>query len=369
MSAIREAIKALVSGVRVEPSLLGRPSARSWTATPGDGRWPARGIADDGRDGRRDRRRGGGAARASHADRACGSENDRHVGHRRQGFDTFNISTTSSFVVAGEKGASVAKHGNRGGHESFGSFDVLEDLDGSRIDLQSATLRAHPGGRRHRALCFARSPRRPSGNRRKSAMGVRTMLAGRSDVFSGRRRYQVVGVYAGELVDTLADALGPLARSAPSSFTAPTAWTSSRRRRTEPGGAVPRWRGRARCRVDPAALGLAPASLEDLAGGTPEENAETTRAILDGHVGPRRDIVLLNAAAALFVVERAPSSRKVSPSRPRASTPVRRAGSSRPWRRRPGRRACRRSPLDHPRRHTGPQGDRGGGADARGRSR
>ena len=59
--------------------------------------------------------------------------------------------------------------------------------------------------------------------------------------------------------------------------------------------------------VDPAAMGLAKATLADLAGGTPEENAVTTRAILAGAEGPKRDIVLLNAAAALFVVGRTAS--------------------------------------------------------------
>ena len=53
--------------------------------------------------------------------------------------------------------------------------------------------------------------------------------------------------------------------------------------------------------VEPGQFGLAPAELDDVAGGTPEENAAVVRAVLAGEPGPHRDLVLLNAAAALYV--------------------------------------------------------------------
>ncbi|MEZ4330632.1 MAG: anthranilate phosphoribosyltransferase [Myxococcota bacterium] len=218
------------------------------------------------------------------------------------GLDTFNISTTAAFVVAGA-GVPVAKHGNRAASSRSGSFDLLEAL-GIAIDLPIGTCAAildevgigaffartaHPAFRHVAAV--------------RAELGVRTFLNWLGPLLSPvGARYQVVGVSSAAWVEPLAavlvglgaeralvvhgdDGLDELTTAAEND----AALVS--------GGRVER------LRIDARSLGLPRASLDDLRGGTPAENAATTRAILAGERGPRRDIVLLNAAAALFVVE------------------------------------------------------------------
>jgi len=308
MSAIREAIQALVSGVRVEPSLLGRAFGEimDGEASPATAAGLLVGLRMKGEtveeivavaEALR--------ARATLTEPADPRTIDT-CGTGGSGLDTFNISTTSAFVVAGA-GVSVAKHGNRAATSRSGSFDVLEAL-GIRIDLPIPTygrILAEVGI----APFFARTahPAFKHVAPVRAELGVRTLLNCLGPLLSPvGARYQVVGVYAGELVEPLAEALGRLGAERALvvhgsdgmdefTTTGPSQAALYAGSKVEP------------MHVDPGALGLAPAQLEDLAGGTPEENARTTRAILDGEVGPRRDIVLLNAAAALFVVERASS--------------------------------------------------------------
>jgi anthranilate phosphoribosyltransferase len=218
------------------------------------------------------------------------------------GVDTFNISTTAAFVVAGA-GASVAKHGNRAASSRAGSFDVFEAL-GVRIDLSVPACAkildeigiapffartAHPAFKHVAAV--------------RAELGVRTLLNCLGPLLSPiGARYQVVGVYSKALVEPLAGAL--LALGAERALVVhgedgmdELTTTDVSHAALVSGGSVEAMT------IDPLAFGLKKASLEDLQGGSPEENAATTRAILSGVTGAPRDIVLLNAAAALWVVE------------------------------------------------------------------
>lgn len=218
------------------------------------------------------------------------------------GLDTFNISTTAAFVVAGA-GVPVAKHGNRAASSRSGSFDVLEAL-GVRIDLPLETCAgilvevgiapffartAHPAFRQLAPV--------------RAELGVRTVLNCLGPLLSpvGARR-QIVGVYSETLVEPLAEALRALGASRAlvvhgddgldeltTTASNSAAWLADGH--TE------------RLRIEPEALGLPRATLADLAGGDPETNARIVREVLAGTPGPRRDIVLLNAAAALWVAE------------------------------------------------------------------
>ena len=218
------------------------------------------------------------------------------------GIDTFNISTTAAFVVAGA-GVSVAKHGNRAASSRSGSFDVLEAL-GVQIDLPIETCAAILD-RVGIGVFFARTAHpafRHVANVR-AELGIRTCLNLLGPLLSPvGARYQVVGVFSDELVEKLAavlvglGAIRALVVHGEDGLDELTT-TAANQAALVSGGRVER------IRIDAEALGLPRARLADLRGGSAAENAATTRAILGGEKGPRRDIVLLNAAAALWVVE------------------------------------------------------------------
>jgi len=216
------------------------------------------------------------------------------------GAGTFNVSTAAAFVVAGA-GVPVAKHGNRAATSRAGSADVLEAL-GVRVDLPIARAaeivrehgigflfarRAHPAMRQVVAV--------------REELGVRTLMNCLGPLGNplGVRR-QLVGVYAGELVEPLAHALAAL--GAESALVVHGDDGLDEITTTAPSRAA-RWAdGRFESfAIDPAALGVARARLEDLAGGDARENARIVRGVLAGEPGPRRDLVLVNAAAALWV--------------------------------------------------------------------
>lgn len=216
--------------------------------------------------------------------------------------NTFNISTTAAFVVAGA-GVSVAKHGNRAASSRSGSFDVLEAL-GVRIDLPIETCAeildqvgigaffartAHPAFRHVASL--------------RDELGIRTFLNLLGPLLSPvGARYQVVGVFSEELVDRLAAVLAGLGAvralvvHGDDGLDELTTTAANQAALVRDGRVE-------RIQIDAQTLGLPRARLADLRGGSAAENAATTRAILAGEKGPRRDIVLLNAAAALWVVE------------------------------------------------------------------
>jgi len=216
------------------------------------------------------------------------------------GLDTFNISTTACFAVAGA-GVPVAKHGNRAASSRSGSFDVLEAL-GIRIDLsihRCAEILAEVGiapffaRTAHPAMRFVAPVRKE--------IGIRTLMNCIGPLLSpvGAKR-QLVGVYSRDLVVPLAEALGALGTER--ALVVHGSDGLDELTTTGPSWAALLEGGEVRSlEIEPAALGLARAVPGDLAGGSAEENAVTLRAILEGQEGPRRDIVLLNAAAALWV--------------------------------------------------------------------
>jgi anthranilate phosphoribosyltransferase len=222
------------------------------------------------------------------------------------GIDTFNISTAAAFVVAGA-GVSVAKHGNRAASSRAGSFDVLEAL-GVRIDhpisvcgeiLDQIGIAPFFARTAHPAFKHVAEVR--------AELGVRTLLNCLGPLLSPvEARYQVVGVYEERLVEPLASAL--LALGAERALVVhgddgldelTTTATSHAALVSE--GAIHE------LTIDPAEFDFPKATHLELAGGDADHNAEIVRAVLGGELGPRRDIVLLNAAAALWVVESVPS--------------------------------------------------------------
>jgi len=218
---------------------------------------------------------------------------------------TFNISTTAALVAAA-CGVAVAKHGNRAVSSRTGSADVLEHL-GVRIDLtpESAARSLDLLGitflfapAYHTALRHAAAPRRE--------LGVRTVfnvLGPLSNPASAKR--QLLGVYSDTLVRPVAEVLQRLGSE--------RAWVVHGRDGLDEltvfdKSHVAELRdGEVReFEVDPAEYGLAATDRSGVAGGEAAANAETIRGVLDGAKGPARDIVVLNAGAALVVGGAAP---------------------------------------------------------------
>ena len=217
---------------------------------------------------------------------------------------TFNISTVVSLVVAGT-GLAVAKHGNRSVSSSCGSADLFETL-GVKIDLgpeEVAKCIDEVGigflfaPRFHPAMKHVAGPRRE--------MGIRTIfnilgpLANPAPVST-----QLIGVYTPELTETLAHVLNSLGihqalvvNGGGLDELSTTATNTVSQLRN---GEVTTYYS-----LDSSELGLPQTSLEELKGGTPQENAEIALNLLRGESGAKRDIVLLNAAAALVAAKKA----------------------------------------------------------------
>ncbi len=217
------------------------------------------------------------------------------------GKHTFNISTTSAFVVAGS-GARVAKHGNRAASSKSGSADVLMALGGNLdLDPQQVAECVHDVGigflyaiKHHPAMRYAIGPRREIGQRTIfNLLGPLTNPAGAT--------HQLIGVYDPALTEPIARVLGALGSKV--AFVVHGA-DGLDELSTSGANRVSRLRDGAvdTFTLDPTTLGLPQASLADFSGGEPEENAQIMRDILSGaDRGARRDIVLLNAAAVLSV--------------------------------------------------------------------
>jgi anthranilate phosphoribosyltransferase len=217
---------------------------------------------------------------------------------------TFNVSTAAAIIVAAA-GVPVAKHGNRSASSKSGSADVLEKL-GVKLDLS-------PQGLEHcfrqANICFAFA--RYHHPAMKFVAGARTSL-GIPTVFNllgpltnpARARHQLLGVFAPDLTDRLATVLRELGSV--------RAWvvhaddgldelsTLGPTRVSElKDGHVHTWK------LDPREVGLEYARLSDLQVGSVDEAAEALKAVLGGEKGPRRDIAVLNAGAALVIAGRA----------------------------------------------------------------
>jgi len=218
------------------------------------------------------------------------------------GLHTLNISTAVAFVSAGA-GIKVAKHGNRALSSKSGAADVLAAL-GVNID---ATAEQQLRALAEANICFLFAQAHHGAMKHVSPirqqLGFRTLfnLLGPLTNPAGAQR-QVLGVFDSKWVEPLARVLGALG--------AERAWVvhgAGMDELTTTGEtSVAEWRdGQVRLfKITPEAVGLPRAALADLRGGTPDENAVALTRLLDGELGPYRDIVLLNAAAALLVADR-----------------------------------------------------------------
>jgi anthranilate phosphoribosyltransferase len=219
------------------------------------------------------------------------------VGTGGDGSHSFNISTVSA-IVAAACGARVAKHGNRAASSICGAADVLEAL-GVRIDLAPDAVAGCVADvgigflfapRFHPSFRFAGVPRRELGVR--TVFNVLGPLC--NPAAAGRRALGVAdAALAARMAEVLVrlgvrralvfhgDGLDELSTAGPSLV---IELLDGERRQYQ---------------LDPAELGLPPATAADFLGGDPAHNARIARAVLSGERGPRRDVVLLNASAAL----------------------------------------------------------------------
>ena len=226
----------------------------------------------------------------------CGTGGDRT--------GTFNVSTAAAIVCAGA-GVKVAKHGNRAASSRCGSADVLEAL-GVVIDLppqgvEACIAEAGIG------FCFApvfHPAMRHAGATRRE-LGVPTIFnfLGPLTNPAGATR-QALGVSDPRMVEKMVQTLGRLGSKHVVAFHGDKGLdelsTSGPSQVYElVDGKVGHWT------IDPAELGLPVSPLEALAGGSAEENAATIRSVLGSEAGPKRDIVVLNAAAGLVAAGRA----------------------------------------------------------------
>jgi len=215
------------------------------------------------------------------------------------GLHTFNISTTATFVVAGA-GVPVAKHGNRAVSSSSGSADVLEAL-GIRIDLSPADMARcidETGVGFLFAMALHASMRHAGPTRREIAIRTVFNVLGPLTNPAGARR-QLLGVYDPKLVPVLAEVAGRLGAEHVIVVNGhPGMDEVSASGPTTVGEFAD---GELRCyEITPESVGVPRGTVEDLAGGDNAENAQILRDILSGAPGGRREVVVMNAAAALL---------------------------------------------------------------------
>jgi len=228
------------------------------------------------------------------------------VGTGGTGINTFNVSTATIFVVSAA-GVSIAKHGNRGATRKSGSADVLEAL-GVNLDQNPEKLIASVK-EIGLAFLYARS-HHPA---MKFVAPIRSDIQART-VFNSlgpltnpaNADYQLMGVYDPKLTETLAKVLSGLGvkRGMVVHGTGLDELSvCGENKITEFSN-----QGIKTYTLEPEDVGLARYNLKDVLGSTPEENAKTIRKLFSGEVkGGKRDIVLLNAGAALYIVGKAQS--------------------------------------------------------------
>ena len=220
------------------------------------------------------------------------------VGTGGDGIGTYNISTATAFVVAG-CGIPVAKHGNKAVSSKSGAADVLSSL-GIKVDCEMDLVGM---ALKEAGICFLMAPRHHSAMRHvgpvRAELGIRTifnMLGPLANPALVKRI--MVGVFDPALCVPFAHALASLGTT--------HAWvvhgadgldevstTGETKVAALVDGAVSEFT------ISPDDIGLPTVPIDALHGGTPEENAASLRALLDGAAGPYRDVVVLNAAAAL----------------------------------------------------------------------
>jgi anthranilate phosphoribosyltransferase len=216
---------------------------------------------------------------------------------------TFNISTATAFVTAGA-GVRVAKHGNRSISSKCGSADVMEALG---VNIQLSPYRAAQC-LREVGICFLYAPDLHSSMKQvqkvRRELRLRTMFNLLGPLTNpAHASGQVVGVYALDMVENLAEALSMLGLHRALvvhgldgldeiTITGPTRVAEAR------DGTVRTYE------VDPHEFGMKRATLADISGGDATENAAIVRDVLSGKKSPPRDVVLLNSAAALVAAGR-----------------------------------------------------------------
>lgn len=241
------------------------------------------------------------AAMREHATQVdTGMETLEIVGTGGDGAHSFNISTTSALVAA-TAGIKVAKHGNRAASSKCGTADCLEALGVNIVQTPEKCVEML----KEAGMCFFfaqtyHTSMKYVGPIRKE-LGFRTVFNILGPLTNpGRPTMQLLGVYDEYLVEPLTqvlinlgvkrgmvvygrDKLDEISLSAPTKICEiRDGWYRS-------------------TVIAPEDFGLTRCNKEDLVGGTPEENAAITRAILQGEKGPKRDAVLMNAGAALYI--------------------------------------------------------------------
>ncbi len=228
------------------------------------------------------------------------------VGTGGDGAGSFNISTTAALVIAAG-GVKVAKHGNRAASSKCGTADCLEAL-GVNIDLspeKCAELLDKVG------MCFLFAQKYHTSMKYVGAirreLGFRTIFNILGPLTNpAKPSYQLLGVYDGYLCEPLADVLMRIGvkrgmvvygtdKLDEISMSAPTLvceFEEGKKKTYE---------------ICPEDFGFERCSLEDLAGGTPDENAEITRSILKGEAGHKRNAVLMNAGVSFYIAGKAKS--------------------------------------------------------------
>jgi anthranilate phosphoribosyltransferase len=228
------------------------------------------------------------------------------VGTGGDAHGTYNVSTCASFVAAGA-GLKIAKHGNRSVSSLAGASDVLQAL-GVKLDVSAETVtraieEAGVGfmwAQMHHPAMKHWAPVR-------AELGIRNIfnLLGPITNPAGVRR-QIVGVFSWQWVEPVAHTLNKLGCDhvwvvhGHDGLDELTTTGSTDVAEVKDGSVTV-------FEITPADAGLPPAKLSDLKGGDAKYNAVALRAVLDGQKGPFRDIVLLNAAAALIVGDKAPN--------------------------------------------------------------
>ncbi|GMQ65290.1 anthranilate phosphoribosyltransferase [Vallitalea maricola] len=225
------------------------------------------------------------------------------------GFSTYNISTATSIVIAAV-GIPVVKHGNRSVSSNCGSADVLEAL-GINIDLtpEQSELMVRDIG-----ICFLFAPKYHQTMKYvapvRKELGFRTIFNILGPLANpAKAKAQIVGVYDENMMDKIAhvlsnlgveralvvhgkDGLDELTITCDSKVTE----LNNKSIRTY--------------EIDPCMYGIEKAKMQDITGGTAQENGEIIRKLLDGEKGAKRDILMLNAGATIYVAGKADSFEK-----------------------------------------------------------
>lgn len=228
------------------------------------------------------------------------------VGTGGDGANSFNISSTASLVIAAG-GQPVAKHGNRAASSKSGAADCLEAL-GVNLQQEPETCVKELD---EVGICFFFAQKyhtamRYVGGIRKE-LGIRTVFNILGPLTNpAKPKYQVLGVYSEDMVEKMANVLPKLgverglvvyARDCMDELSASCENVVCEVVNGEKHTFI----------VTPEELGLTRCAKADLVGGTPQENAQITLDILAGKPGPRRDTVLMNAAAGLYISGKASS--------------------------------------------------------------